>query len=317
MKTPYISICIPAYKRTDFLRRLLNSISIQQFRDFEVIITDDSPDQAIKDLCEEYSDRLPLAYYRNSPALGTPENWNEAIQKANGNWIKIMHDDDWFFDRNSLGAFAEAADSDREASFIFSAYNNVRINEYGKEIGHEKVVISSFRFKVLCQNPLSLFSVNSIGPPSVTMYKNDQSSLYDRRLKWLVDIDFYINRLSKHSPLFVANPLVNVGIGEEQVTHAFFHHPPVEIPESFYLLKKTGTRNLKNLLVYDAWWRLMRNLKISDIKDIAHTGYTDEIPQVIHSMIRWQRNLPGRLLKNGTFSKTLMFLHYLLHCNKI
>ena len=39
-----ISICIPAYKHPDFLKRLLDSISIQSFRDFEVIISDDSPD---------------------------------------------------------------------------------------------------------------------------------------------------------------------------------------------------------------------------------------------------------------------------------
>ena len=36
-----ISICIPAYKHPDFLKRLLDSISIQSFKNFEVIISDD------------------------------------------------------------------------------------------------------------------------------------------------------------------------------------------------------------------------------------------------------------------------------------
>jgi glycosyltransferase involved in cell wall biosynthesis len=40
---PLISICIPAYKRTEFLQRLLDSIDIQTFKNFEVIVTDDSP----------------------------------------------------------------------------------------------------------------------------------------------------------------------------------------------------------------------------------------------------------------------------------
>ncbi|MGZ5190970.1 MAG: glycosyltransferase family 2 protein, partial [Flavisolibacter sp.] len=36
---PFVSICIPAYKRPDFLIRLLDSIRVQTFKDFEVIVT--------------------------------------------------------------------------------------------------------------------------------------------------------------------------------------------------------------------------------------------------------------------------------------
>jgi glycosyltransferase involved in cell wall biosynthesis len=317
MDTSYISICIPTYKRAGFLRRLLNSIAIQEFKDFEVIVTDDSPNQEIEDLCKEYSDRLPISYYRNLPALGTPENWNEGIRKANGRWIKIMHDDDWFCDKKSLGVFARATDTNPGASFIFSAYEKIRLDEFGNEIGREKVIINTFRYKALSKNPFLLFSLNSIGPPSVTMVRNDRPGFYDQRLKWLVDIDFYISRLSEQTAVFIAEPLINIGIGDDQVTNDFFHYRPVEIPESFYLLNKTGTGNLRHLLVYDAWWRLMRNLEIREKKDIEDAGYTGEVPATILSMISWQRKLPATLLKTGVFSKTMMFLHYLFHRNKI
>lgn len=39
---PLLSICIPAYERPALLKRLLDSIAKQVFKDFEVIITDDS-----------------------------------------------------------------------------------------------------------------------------------------------------------------------------------------------------------------------------------------------------------------------------------
>src|SRR5580658_11022921 len=119
MSSIMISVCVPAFKRTDFLQRLLESISIQTFRDFEVVITDDSPDQAVRDLCDSYSGRFPLTYVRNERPLGTPENWNEAIRRSSGEWIKVMHDDDWFADKDSLGVFAAAAQGHPEASFIF------------------------------------------------------------------------------------------------------------------------------------------------------------------------------------------------------
>jgi glycosyltransferase involved in cell wall biosynthesis len=95
MSIPFISVCIPAYKRTEFLKRLLDSLMIQNFKNFEVVITDDSPGNDVKTLVQGYSE-LPIKYFRNEHALGTPENWNEGLRQAKGGWIKIMHDDDWF-----------------------------------------------------------------------------------------------------------------------------------------------------------------------------------------------------------------------------
>src|SRR5947208_1047223 len=99
-----ISICIPTYQRIDFLKRLLNSISNQTFKDFEVIVTDDSPGDEVAKLCQQYP-QLNLQYFKNDPALGTPANWNRAVSKANGEWIKLIHDDDWFATENALELF--------------------------------------------------------------------------------------------------------------------------------------------------------------------------------------------------------------------
>ncbi|HEY4935407.1 MAG TPA: glycosyltransferase, partial [Puia sp.] len=53
-EAPFISICIPAYQRSGYLRRLLDSIEIQTFHRFEVIITDDSPGSELQDLVENH-----------------------------------------------------------------------------------------------------------------------------------------------------------------------------------------------------------------------------------------------------------------------
>ncbi len=63
-------------------------ILIQTYTDFEIVITDDSPDDSVADLVEKYQSRKDIRYYKNEKPLGTPENWNEAIRKANGKWIK-------------------------------------------------------------------------------------------------------------------------------------------------------------------------------------------------------------------------------------
>src|ERR1044072_4054338 len=95
-KEIFISICIPAYKNVDFLKRLLDSIAIQTYSNYEIIICDDSPDESVAEFIKSRSVLKNIRYHRNVSSLGTPENWNECIRRANGEWIKIMHDDDWF-----------------------------------------------------------------------------------------------------------------------------------------------------------------------------------------------------------------------------
>ncbi|MBN9380257.1 MAG: glycosyltransferase [Chitinophagaceae bacterium] len=308
-----ISICIPAYKRTDFLQRLLDSITIQTFRDFEVIVTDDSPDGAVNMLCETFRARFSLTYYRNEQPLGTPENWNEGIRKAKGEWIKIMHDDDWFATADALEIFAQTIRDHPEASFVFSAYKDVFLDEDRQREMH----ISHYRYKALVRNSATLFSRNVIGPPSVVACRRSPDIWYDNKVKWVVDIDFYMRLLQHTVPVYIPAILVNVGLGGQQVTRDCFRQRPVEIPENFYLLNKVGARQLRNILIYDAWWRLMRNLEIRHSYEIAEAGYTGEIPAVILSMVRWQSRIPHSLLKTGAFSKTFMFLHYIIHYNRI
>jgi len=79
MGQPFISICIPAYKRLPFLTRLMNSIAEQTYTQFEVIISDDSDDDTVSDYLKSVTFSFPIHYYKNSPSLGTPANWNFGI----------------------------------------------------------------------------------------------------------------------------------------------------------------------------------------------------------------------------------------------
>jgi glycosyltransferase involved in cell wall biosynthesis len=308
-----ISICIPAYKRIDFLQRLLQSIAVQTFRDFEVVVTDDSPDNSVKELCNQYQGQFPLRYFRNAPVKGTPENWNEGIRQAKGQWIKLIHDDDWLANEFSLQRFADAIKANPQARFFFCAYRNNWFRSGRTEDMH----INSFRYKQLLKQPAVLFSSNVVGPPSVVLHPNDNRFFYDNKVKWVVDIDFYIRYFKTTQPVHIPEILMNVGMGEHQVTQDCFRKREVEVPENFYLLQKVGIEALKNMLAYDGWWRMIRNLEITKEEEIRQAGYSGPIHPVLRSMVRWQKALPGFVLKNGFTSKCSMLLHYLLHRNQL
>ncbi|MBK7345374.1 MAG: glycosyltransferase family 2 protein [Chitinophagaceae bacterium] len=305
MGKPFISICIPAYKRVDYLKRLLLSIRQQTYSNFEVIITDDSDDESVEKLIKECNIKQTVSYCRNSPALGTPANWNLALSKAKGEWIKIMHDDDWFSENESLEYFAKAVLSHNDR-FIFSGYINYYFTEEKKEI----ISPSYIRLSLIRRDPYSLLSQNIIGPPSVTLLKNDKHFYYDTNIKWLVDIDYYIQRLKQQKIFYIKKTLINVGIGDDQVTASCHLNPKIEIPEYLYFLEKTGVQHLKNILVYDTWWRLLRNFKINRLEDLEQydqSKNTNFVNYILTDVIM----IPKYFIRVGIFSKFFMLISYL------
>ena len=307
MQKPFISICIPAYNRPHYLTRLLDSIAEQSFPDFEVIITDDSPGTVVQDLLASRTDRFALKYFKNYRSFGTPENWNEGIRKASGRWLKLMHDDDWFNGPDALKGFADAGLAN-PGKFIFSSYNN--FHEDSKRL--EPVKPEAWRLQRLPGNPSILLAKNFIGPPSVIMYENEPELFYDNKLKWLVDIDFYIPLLRKSAYHHIPEALINVGISKSQVTAKVKMDGNVEIPEHFHMLQKEGIASLKDFLVFDYWWRFFRNFNIRDEAQIKAFGYEGEIHPALMSIIRAQRPIPSTILKFGPASKMLAYKSFLL-----
>jgi glycosyltransferase involved in cell wall biosynthesis len=285
-----ISICIPAFKRIEYLQKLLESIDIQSFRDFQVVITDDSNDSSVKDLTEKYLQKFPVIYQKNPTSLGTPENWNEAIRKATGEWIKLMHDDDWFADRDSLKFFYEATVENPECSFFFSAHRNIYKNSE-----NDIFLNSSGRF-FLKLSPLNLFKKQYIGNPSCTLVKRDLNIFYDKNFKWVVDFEYYIRCLRKEKNFFYINkPLINVGVNDEQVTNYTFRNPEVEIPENHLMIEKMGISILRNIFVYDYYWRLYRNLKIRNVYEVKKY-YQKSLHPLLKQMVSFQNKIPASLL---------------------
>ena len=59
---PRLSICIPTYCQTEFLRATLLSVHAQDFSDYELIISDDSPGDSVAELVAlfDFGGRLAL-----------------------------------------------------------------------------------------------------------------------------------------------------------------------------------------------------------------------------------------------------------------
>ena len=86
------SIVVPVYNRPDEVDELLESLSSQTFKDFEVVIVEDGSKITCKDVCEKYASILDLHYYYKENS-GPGQSRNYGVERARGKYVLIVDSD--------------------------------------------------------------------------------------------------------------------------------------------------------------------------------------------------------------------------------
>ena len=264
-----VSICIPTYNQTKYLKLCLDSILKQSFKDFEVIISDDSTNDSVKDFVASY--KIPnLHYYKNAVSLGTPGNWNASVLKAKGKYIKMMHHDDYFLSDDSLLKFVDAA-SKNNASFVFCNTEVWHVSDDSRRISQPNEI----QLKRLKEDPLFLFFRNKIGAPSATMFLKN-NLVFDENLKWLVDVDFYIRYLKQSHVLHINKALVCTAHEiPGQVTQQVQGNKTIEIKEHVAVFSKINSVIKDKTRFYLFFEYLFRDFKVNSLQELKEIAVVD------------------------------------------
>jgi glycosyltransferase involved in cell wall biosynthesis len=303
---PKVSICIPTYRQVDFLRHTLSSICEQDFNDYEVIITDDSPDDSVRNLLTEFCFDSRLRYFKNPISLGSPENWNEVVRKANGELIKILHHDDKFSHSGALRAFVTLMDNNSSADFGFCGTRVLNLVTNTTRV-HAP---SDAQLQMLYDLPELLFLGNLIGAPSATIYRRCLLQDYDHRLKWLVDIDFYIRALQKNN-FFAYTPetlIITPTNASHQVTEVCKNNVDVVLMEHLILYEKNSAQLTLHLKVVNYWLSILAQYGINSVSKVKNfDNLTEAHKEILYELLAvferrkvlkliyflyWQLNLP-------------------------
>ena len=104
MSNPFFSIIIPAHNASGHIRRLLDSISAQSFRDYELIVICDDCSDDTESIARQYGAiTRAVSFHRDGLARDT------GIDIARGEWILFADDDDWFLHEYCFQQVAERA----------------------------------------------------------------------------------------------------------------------------------------------------------------------------------------------------------------
>ena len=86
------SIIVPVYNRPDEVDELLESLSSQTLKDFEVVIVEDGSQKPCKDVCDKYADILDLHYYLKENS-GPGQSRNYGVERAKGEYVIVLDSD--------------------------------------------------------------------------------------------------------------------------------------------------------------------------------------------------------------------------------
>ena len=213
---PLVSICIPTYQRPEYFRQALESVLHQTYRNLDIFITDDSPDDETERLIAGYASDSRISYYHH-PEYGMRENWSElfAYDNPKAEYVGWLMDDDMFLSEK-IATMVEAYRNHPNVSLVTS-YRHL-IDKDGKQLPDYEVTKPMSQEDVIFSGAYigktMLMSLgNQIGEPSTTLMC--KKYIRDQQYRWteidfaydIVDVPIWLNMLSQGDLYYCAEPL--------------------------------------------------------------------------------------------------------------
>ena len=106
-KNPKVSVIIPTYNSAQFIAEALESVFVQTYKDYEVIVVDDGSTDNTKEVLKPYMSKIRYIYKENGGAASAR---NVGIKNARGEYIAFLDSDDlWLPEKleKQMGYFEE------------------------------------------------------------------------------------------------------------------------------------------------------------------------------------------------------------------
>lgn len=235
-----------------FLKESFDILVKQTFKDFDVVISDYSITNVIKNVVDQYKDnKLDIKYFRNTDhdqISKMAANTNNVIQKATGKLIKILLLDDFIYHDKALEDIAKNFDLEKDSWLVTACLSSTD-------------GVTFFRPYYPKYNDKTALKKNTISSPSVLTIKNENPLLFDTNIMWYVDLDYYKRCFDKFGEPKIVNEINVVNrLGEHQATNTTATENLRE-KEWRYIVDKYKIKNawwLKTSYKLNRCWRFMK-----------------------------------------------------------
>jgi glycosyltransferase involved in cell wall biosynthesis len=194
--TPFLSILVPAYNYSQGLERILNALSPLP-EDIEVLVFDDSHSNNLKKIVDKFTQSISNLRYQHNAQLkctsfGAANNWNLLLDAANGEYVLLMHHDEFPLGLNFISSLRSILTVRPPPDVVL--LDLLILDESLQYLPRHAPKF--MRWLITQYAPGYLFRRNVIGPTATLVLRRSVTPRFNPALRWLVDVDFYV-RLSR------------------------------------------------------------------------------------------------------------------------
>ena len=186
---PQVTVILPSWNRAAWLKKSIDSVLEQTFRDFELIVVDDASTDSTQEILTSYSGKIrSITFAKN---LGVSAARNAAVKNCDSEWIAFLDSDDFWHPHKLQKQIAQTVIR-AECPIHFTdeiwIRNGVRVNPKKK---HQK--LEGWIFKPSLE--LCLMS-----PSTVLLRRElfDVHGLFDETLPICEDYDLWLRLTAQH-----------------------------------------------------------------------------------------------------------------------
>jgi glycosyltransferase involved in cell wall biosynthesis len=211
--TPKISVILTAFNSEDFIRRSIDSVLNQTYKNYELIVVNDgSMDKTEEIVSTIYPDVKLIKKTNGGPSSAR----NAGIGLAKGVYIAFLDADDyWFPDKlkKQIGVFEEDTYVNIVATNMFNVKDSERI---GIKFDPSKIFMNK-KSEGIVENYIRNAPRYSFHPPSALMVSKklfEKYGLYDENLKAVEDSEIVLRWVMNGEKIyFIDDPLVGYEVG--------------------------------------------------------------------------------------------------------
>jgi len=92
MKSPLVTVIVPAYNASDYISETIESIVNQTYANLEIIVVDDGSTDNTKEIVNSFGSQVKYIYQKNSGSCASPRN--TGLKHAHGEYVTFFDADD-------------------------------------------------------------------------------------------------------------------------------------------------------------------------------------------------------------------------------
>ena len=147
---PKFSIIIPVYNTEKYLKKCLDSVFLQNYDNYEIIIVNDGSTDNSDKIVKEYMKKHKNIIYILKENGGLSSARNVGVSKAKGDYLLFLDSDDYYCDNFLFQLSDEINDEDVVRFCVQDVYDNGRVVLYKDKVFDNLDGISSFKYLCEC-----------------------------------------------------------------------------------------------------------------------------------------------------------------------